>query len=281
MDFITPVIDDPYQWGRIAAANSLSDVFAMGGRPFVALNLVCFPLNCLPIDQLKAVMQGGADAVAEASAMLVGGHSIEDQEPKYGLCVYGEGHHKRIWRTTGAKTGDLLVLTKKIGTGPLATAVKASIATEAEIADLTTSMAKLNNLPNFMDEELSDQIHSCTDVTGFGLAGHLLDMVSDGKTDIVLDLSSIPLLNGATKYASMGLLPEGAYRNRQRYSDKINYLRTVENVDMLFDPQTSGGLLFTITPEKVQPLLDLGAEHDLPIAVIGQIDSGSGKLQVQ
>lgn len=278
VDFITPVVDDPYQWGRIAAANSLSDVFAMGGRPLCALNLVCFPLNCQPLSVLKAVMEGGAQAVRESGAFLAGGHSIEDKEPKYGLCVYGEGSQNSLWRTTGGKAGDVVVLTKKIGTGPVATALKADMVSQSALQDATESMALLNTLPRFMSPSLHQSITSCTDITGFGLAGHLLDMASDQKIDIHIDWSHVPLIEGAKEYAEMGLLPVGAFRNKERYLHLVHGQER-EN-DFLYDPQTSGGLAFTLPEEQVQELVDLAHQHQVPVAIIGHVEPGTGKLHV-
>lgn len=279
VDFITPVVDDPYQWGRIAAANSLSDVFAMGGRPLCALNLVCFPLNCQPLEVLKSVMEGGAQAVYESGAFLAGGHSIEDKEPKYGLCVYGEGPTQRLWRTTGGRPGDLLVLTKRIGTGPLATALKADMIEPAQLESLTENMARLNTLPRDMPEPMAASVTSCTDITGFGLAGHLLDMASSGDIDLHLSVGSLPVLPGAREFAAMGLLPAGAFRNKQRYeSDVIGIAGDLE--DLLYDPQTSGGLAFTLPEKQAEELLALAASQNLPACIIGQVLPGTGKLRL-
>ena len=176
LDFITPVVDDPYVWGQVAAANSISDVFAMGGSPLVALNIVAFPLNCLPLDMLKRLMEGGASKVSESGAFLMGGHSVEDQEPKYGLCVFGEVERDAMWRTTGAQPGDALLLTKPLGTGIMATAIKAEMADPAQADQAVRWMTALNDLPRRMTPEQRRRVHAATDVTGFGLAGHSLDM---------------------------------------------------------------------------------------------------------
>ncbi len=283
VDFITPIVDDPYLWGQIAAANSLSDVFAMGGQPLIALNVVAFPLNCLPLDMLKALIDGGASKVIEAGAFLMGGHSVEDQEPKYGLCVFGEVPLNRIWRTTGARPGDHLILTKPLGSGIMATGVKAEMVEDPDWAKQAAYwMAKLNDLPRFLTQEQKGRIHACTDVTGFGLAGHGLDMASDRSVDIELDLEALPRIGGALELAQMGLLPAGAYRNRKLYGPDIDNLTEDPLMDFLFDPQTSGGLLMACeagdVPALLQQARDCGYSEASPI---GRFVAGSGRLIVK
>ncbi len=193
MDFITPVSDDPYTWGQIAAANSLSDVFAMGGKPFVALNVVGFPTKALGLDVLKEVLRGGQEKVSEAGAFLLGGHSVDDREPKYGLVVYGEVRRDSIWKVTGARPGDLLILTKPVGTGIVATAVKADmVEDEASRTEAARWMTTLNDLPRRISQEECRMVRACTDVTGFGLAGHATDMLSAGGTDLTLGIRECP-----------------------------------------------------------------------------------------
>ena len=282
LDFITPIVDDPELWGQIAAANSLSDVFAMGGRPFVALNIVGFPVHCEPLELLESVLRGGQSKVAEAGAVLAGGHSVEDEEPKYGLAVFGEVRRDRIWRVSGARPGDVLVLTKPLGTGLCTTAVKAGMAELLETEPVFDSMARLNDLPRHLDDDLHLAIHACTDVTGFGLAGHLLDMLSGNETDCILDPEALPAFPGVLQVADMGLIPAGAYRNRELYSPRIDGLEKLplKDQDLIFDPQTSGGLLLAVDPERADALLDLCRAGCAPdCRRIGRFREGSGSIR--
>jgi selenide,water dikinase len=282
LDFITPIVDDPELWGRIAAANALSDVFAMGGLPFVALNIVGFPVHCEPLELLESVLKGGQSKVIEAGAVLAGGHSVEDEEPKYGLAVFGEVRRDRIWRVSGARPGDVLVLTKPLGTGLCTTAVKADMAELLDTKPVFDSMARLNDLPRHLDEELHLAVHACTDVTGFGLAGHLLDMLSGNEVDCFIEPGTVPAFPGVLEVADMGLIPAGAYRNRELYSPRIDGLEKLplKLQDLLFDPQTSGGLLLAAEPETARDLLDLCEGGYAPAArVIGQFREGSGKIR--
>lgn len=282
LDFITPIVDDPELWGQIAAANSLSDVFAMGGRPFVALNIVGFPVHCEPLELLESVLRGGQAKVTEAGAVLAGGHSVEDEEPKYGLAVFGEVRRDRIWRVSGARPGDVLVLTKPLGTGLCTTAVKAEMADLIETEPVFDSMGQLNDLPRHLDDDLHLAIHACTDVTGFGLAGHLLDMLSGNETDCILDPEALPAFPGVLQVADMGLIPAGAYRNRELYSPRIDGLEKLplKNQDLIFDPQTSGGLLLAVDPERADALLDLCRAGCAPNSCrIGQFRKGSGTIR--
>jgi selenide,water dikinase len=283
LDFITPVVDDPKAWGEIAAANAISDVFAMGGRPFVALNIVAFPINCLPLDTLKAVMEGGYSKVIDSGAFLMGGHSVEDEEPKYGLCVFGEVEKDALWKTTGADPGDLLILTKPLGSGIIATAVKADMVDDPAWAeDATKWMSKLNDLPLKMPRSMRKAIKSCTDVTGFGLAGHCLDMLSTQKVNLEMESKKLPLMDGALELASMGLLPAGAYTNRSLYEGRVDGLDSMgERADFLFDPQTSGGLLLAVSPDKSEELMELAIDNGFEkTTVIGRFKDGDGRIQI-
>lgn len=279
VDLITPVVNDPYQWGQIAAANSLSDAFAMGGFPRVALNVVGFPVHCEPLTVLREVMRGGRDKICEAGALLAGGHSVEDDEPKYGLVVYGEVAKDRIWRVSGARPGDLLVLTKPLGTGVLITALKAELLEEQFLEPVVASMAMLNDLPRYLPDPLFPAVRACTDVTGFGFIGHLLDMLGP-QLDVTLSLDAIPFFPGAREKAGMGLVPAGAYRNREAYGKYVsglgNHGEGVE--DLLFDPQTSGGLLVAVDPAFFQAFLRetraLGAQ------CIGVFQEGCGRVSL-
>ena len=284
VDFITPVVDDPLVWGRIAAANSLSDVFAMGGAPLVALNIVGFPTKSLDLGVLEAVLTGGNEKVREAGAFLLGGHSVEDKEPKYGLVVYGEVAMDSIWKVTGAKPGDMLILTKPLGTGVVTTAVKADmIEDERSVEEAVRWMSTLNDLPKKLDADILRCIHSCTDVTGFGLAGHALDMLSLGDLDLVVALHDIPLLPGVLDLAASGLIPAGTYNNRIEYEGRVRDPRKHDDVlmDMIFDAQTSGGLLLALAEEKAAGILavlrNLGFEY---ATIIGSFQKGRGELEI-
>ena len=281
IDFITPVVDDAFTWGQIAAANSISDVFAMGGRPIVALNVVCFPTKYLELDVLRHVLEGGFERVRTAGAFLVGGHSVQDDEPKYGLVVYGEAEKSKLWRTVGAKHGDKLILTKPLGTGIAITAIKAEmIENEATRIQATESMKKLNaiNLP----DELHKHVHAATDVTGFGLAGHLADMLGE-NLDCNLYLERLPAIQGVKDLADMGLVPEGAYRNQAAFERFVEINSKVEraSMDLLYDAQTSGGLLLAVAPEKSDALLNHIREQGFERAeIIGEFITGTRRIKI-
>ncbi len=269
VDFFTPVVDDPYLFGQIAAANALSDVYAMGGEPRLALNIAAFP-NCLDYSVLEEILQGGASKVMEAGAVLAGGHTIQDEEPKYGLCVTGFVHPKKLWKNYGAREGDLLLLTKPIGSGILSTAVKGGLAEEKEAEEAARNMAALNKYARDIAKEYS--IHSCTDVTGFGLAGHALEMARGSEMTFELYMDQVPVLKGAGEYAQMGLIPAGAYRNREyaaEYTDsriKESYLE-----DLAFDPQTSGGLLLCVDEKEAEALLEKLSSLEQRSAIVGMV----------
>jgi selenide,water dikinase len=284
VDFITPVVDDPASWGRIAGANSLSDVFAMGGRPLFALNVVAFPVHCEPLEMLGAVLRGGQEKVVEAGAVLAGGHSVEDEEPKYGLVVYGEVEQKDIWRVGGALPGDALILTKPLGTGVLTTAIKAGMADTESTAAGIAVMERLNDLPRHLDGALRRAVRAATDVTGFGLAGHLLDLLGDDR-DAEIEIDALPRLPGVESWAAMGLLPAGAYRNRDLYGKRVERLSAASaeaapELDLLFDPQTSGGLLLAVDPADAEALLAIAREKNSEVALIGRIREGTGRIRV-
>lgn len=284
VDFITPVVDDPYTWGQVAAANSISDVFAMGGKPIVALNVVGFPTKALSLDVLKRILEGGFERTRAAGAFLVGGHSVQDDEPKYGLVVYGEVERDAIWRTVGGRPGDKLVLTKPIGTGIAITAIKADMIEQEETrTEAIRWMTTLNSLPLDMPDHLHRAVHAGTDVTGFGLAGHILDMLSEGTVDCRLSLNDVPTLPGVRELADMGLVPEGAYRNRAAYEAQVDIGGSFSQstLDMLFDAQTSGGLLLAVAPEKAGELIAFAADRGFcHAAVVGTLTEGTGRIQV-
>ena len=280
VDFITPVVDDPRIYGEIAAANSLSDVYAMGGRPIIALNVVCFPTSCEPLEVLQEILNGGAEKIIEARTMLAGGHSVQDEEPKYGLVVFGEVEKDKIWTVGSAKPGNLLILTKYIGTGIAVTAIKAGLFAEKNIKAAEDNMRKLNAVPPLLTDELRGVVTACTDVTGFGLASHALDLASDG-TSLEIDCSLVPLLPGISEMADMGLIPAGSYENKNYIGHKVRNESKMGRFaeDIAFDPQTSGGLLLAVPPEYKGQLLDILRNSGFPeSACIGKFVEGNGEL---
>ena len=244
VDFFTPIVDDPYMFGQIAAANSLSDVYAMGGEPKIALNIVGFP-NCLDPSILGDILAGGADKVKEAGAVLVGGHSVQDDEPKYGLCVSGFVHPNKIYKNYGCKPGDVLILTKQVGSGIINTAIKADMASAKAIKEVETAMASLNKKAKEVVDDYP--VNACTDITGFGLLGHCVEMAEASEVTFELNVHDIAYFDEAEAYAKMGLVPAGAYKNRGYSEMKVEMSRIEEHfIDLLYDPQTSGGLLLSV-----------------------------------
>ncbi len=273
LDFFTPIVDDPYDFGAIAATNALSDVYAMGGTPTLAMNIVGFP-TCLDPSILKEIMKGGADKVKEAGALLVGGHSIEDEEPKYGLSVMGLVAPDKIWKNIGAKPGDVLILTKPLGIGILTTALKEDLLEPQTLSELTMIMKTLNRIPAEILKELDIPVHACTDITGFGLIGHALEMAEGSEVCFVLNHAAIPIIKAAVPLAEMGIIPAGAYKNKDYVKNKVLNKNDIEEVymDLFFDPQTSGGLLLAIPAfEEPRYLSLLKQRYDLPVAVIGYV----------
>ncbi len=271
LDFFTPIVDDPYLFGQIAAANSLSDVYAMGGKPILALNIVCFP-SSLSMDILTEILKGGADKVKEAGALLVGGHTVDDNEPKYGLSVTGIVHPDKVKRNSGAKVGDLLVLTKPLGLGILNTAIKAGILSEEIINKAVQVMATLNNTAAEGMDGLN--ISACTDITGFGLLGHAYEMAKGSNVTLIINSQSIPLIEGTIENANMGLVPAGAYRNRDYLKGKVEFKDDVKTYmkDILFDPQTSGGLLISVNKNSASELMDFYRKNlSTDFDIIGEV----------
>lgn len=280
LDFFTPIVDDPYLFGEIAAANALSDIYAMGGKPILALNIVGFP-TCLDINILGEILKGGADKVAEAGALLVGGHTIEDQEPKYGLSVTGMVHPKKVLKNIGALPGDVLIITKPIGTGILNTCQKEDLLTPEEAESAAMTMKTLNKAA--AENMLLFDIHACTDVTGFGLGGHACEMAEGSHVTIVLEYHKIPVLAGSENYAKMGLVPAGTYKNHEYRKHQIQGLESLPDYmgDLIFDPQTSGGLLIALKPEAAAELLRIyeTALH-LPFGIVGHVEPYNGSHYV-
>jgi selenide,water dikinase len=252
VDFFTPIVDDPYTFGQIAAANALSDVYAMGGTPITAMNLVAFPIQAMEIDILRDILRGGLDKIREAEVVLVGGHSIEDQELKYGLSVTGLVHPDAILTNTGAQVGDRIVLTKPLGTGIINTAQKGGMADPQAVQRAIEIMTELNR--KAAEVMKGFKVHACTDVTGFGLLGHLCEMLGEGEIGIQISLDAIPILPKAEEYAAMGLVPGGAHRNKEFYKPKVQGTDDCPPslLDVLYDPQTSGGLLIAAATKEVE-----------------------------
>ena len=274
VDFFTPIVDDPYTFGQIAAANALSDVYAMGGKPLTAMNIVCFPIESLDISVLKDILRGGIDKMSEAKVTLVGGHSINDTELKYGLSVTGTVHPKRLLTNSGAKVGDKVILTKPLGTGIINTAVKAGVVNKKTVARVTECMAALNDKASALMQEIG--VHACTDVTGFGLLGHTVQLAQNSQVGINIDIASIPRFPEAGELAKRGLCPAGLHRNREFYSPCVKIASEVptNEQDVLFDPQTSGGLLICLAPRKAERLLDRLREAGVEeAAIIGEVVS--------
>ncbi len=279
VDFFTPVVDDPYIFGQIAAANSLSDIYAMGGEPALALNIIGFP-NCLDPDVMAEILKGGASKVMEAGATIAGGHSVEDDEPKYGLCVTGFIHPDKILKNFGAEIGDVLILTKQIGTGIVNTAIKAEMCSNESKDEAIAVMSALNKKAKEVIENYP--VSCCTDITGFGLAGHSAEMAEASHKTFVIDIKDVPVINGTLNYASLGLVPGGAYRNREFFDNKISVDGIDEQfVDLIYDPQTSGGLLFAVNEKYVDNIVkDLKNSLDTKFAVIGKVTEKLGNYNV-
>lgn len=271
LDFFTPVVDDPYTFGQIAAANSLSDVYAMGGKPTVALNIVCFP-NCLNIEVLGEILEGGADKVIEAGAVVIGGHTVSDDEPKYGLSVMGIVHPDKVLKNYGSKEGEVLILTKPLGTGILTTAIKADMASKEAYNEGVEVMSTLNK---YAGEIITEHyVSACTDVTGFSIMGHGYEMASASNVTFRLYKDKLPIIEGIKEYAMMGLVPAGSYNNKN-YLDGKYELKNVElwMEDLLFDPQTSGGLLISTTKEESVRIMEKLDKLELKSAIIGEVIS--------
>lgn len=261
VDFFTPIVDDPYDFGRIAAANSLSDVYAMGGRPLLCMNILACPVKSMDPSVFRRVVEGGLEKIREAGALLVGGHSIEDTELKYGLSVTGLVHPQRVLRNGGAQDGDVLLLTKPLGTGILSTAIKGGLVDAGTERQLVELLATLNRLPMDIineDEAIRAEVHGCTDITGFGLFGHLHEMAAASGVSIHLDRQALPVLPGVHALVDMGIIPEGAYRNRTFYGQWVRcQMAETDALEMIgYDPQTSGGLLLAMTKDGAARLLE-------------------------
>lgn len=271
VDFFTPMVDDPYLFGQIAAANSLSDIYAMGAQPKTAMNLVGFPVNSMDLSVLEAILAGGADKLLEARTVMIGGHTVEDKEPKYGLSVTGLVHPDRVLANRGARPGDLLILTKPLGSGIISTAIKADEASPAQIDQVIDVMRTLNDKALLACQGL--EVHASTDITGFGLLGHAHEMVADGRVSFKLKAADIPLLAGTQELARMGLIPGGAHRNRSYLEGAVRLGQGLDRAlaDCLFDPQTSGGLLLALAEKEAQAYLSAFSSLGGQAKIIGQV----------
>ncbi|HNY69135.1 MAG TPA: selenide, water dikinase SelD, partial [Bacillota bacterium] len=272
-DFFTPILDDPYEFGQVAAANSLSDVYAMGGKPLIAMNIVCYPCS-LGMEALREILRGGAEKVWESGALLVGGHSVDDREPKYGLSVTGIVHPDRVVLNRGALPGDAIVLTKPLGTGIVSTALMADLADSQAQRRLYQVMSALNDKASQAMLEVG--AHACTDITGFGFLGHLMEMAEASGVSLEVHAGQIPVIEGALEYAQMGLIPGGLRRNQDFLAGKVEATDVDQSVlEVMFDPQTSGGLLIAVAPDRADDLVgrlraaavDANGEHDRDAAV--------------
>ncbi len=273
VDFFTPIVDDPYTFGRIAVTNALSDIYAMGGRPITAMNIVCFPIRTMDVKILREILRGGLDQMREAGVLLIGGHSVEDNEPKYGLSVTGVIHPERILFNNGAKPGDHLILTKPLGTGIVSTALKAGLADAALVARSVAVMTTLNRRAAELMAERTD-VHACTDVTGFGFLGHALEMAEGSGTGMRIDASSVPFFPEIRAFVEEEMIPGGLIRNRKFREKQIDVGPDCPNwlIDIFFDPQTAGGLLIALPPDAAKNLLRRMHEAGIDeAAIVGEV----------
>lgn len=276
IDFFTPVVDDPYDYGAIAAANSMSDVYAMGGEVVFALNVGAFPERMAP-SIITEILRGGAEKVIEAGAVIAGGHTVTDDEPKYGLAVTGLVHPKRYFTKGGAQPGDRLVLTKPLGTGSISTALKREVADPKHVATMVESMKRLNRSAAQAAQTVGG-IKAVTDVTGFGLLGHAMEMAGASGQKFIFEMNQVPLLDGVTTYATDFIFPGGAANNKLHFEKDVTFATTLSEIQqmILWDPQTSGGLLLAIPPEKLADFQEACFEREQETWVVGQVTNGNG-----
>jgi len=283
LDFFTPIVDDPYTFGQISVANSLSDVYAMGGKPLTAMNIICFPINKMEIAVLREVLLGGLDKMREAGVLLVGGHSVEDDELKYGISVTGSIHPDKVLLNRGARAGDALILTKSLGTGIINTALKGNMASQDLIDKSIQCMAELNKKAADLMTKCSN-IHACTDVTGFGLLGHASEMIEGSDVGMVIQSSSVPIFREIQEFVEMGIMPGGLNRNRKFRMNMIEAGPDCPEwiVDVLFDPQTSGGLLIALPLKDAEDLVNKMNDEGIEDAsIIGKVvTEPKGKILV-
>lgn len=281
LDFFTPIVDDPYMFGQIAAANSLSDIYAMGGKPITVMNIVGFPISKLDKGILADILAGASDKVRESGAVLVGGHSIDDQEPKFGLSVTGTVHPNRIRTNAGAKPGDLLILTKPIGVGILTTAIKRDLLSKEDLDNVMSVMAALNK--NAAEAMENYNVNACTDVTGFGLLGHAIEIAEGAKVSITIDSKAVPILPRTRELAEQNIIPGGSKKNHKWLAGRIEYDQSIDEIDQLIlcDAITSGGLLISVPKDEGELLQQSLLEKDVQSAIIGEVTGETpGRIRV-
>jgi selenide,water dikinase len=281
VDFFTPTVDDPFTFGQIAAANALNDVYAMGGKPLTAMNIVCFPIKTMDKSVLREVLRGGLDKMREAGVLLIGGHSVEDNEIKYGLSVTGVIHPDKVLFNRGAEAGDSLILTKPLGTGIISTAIKAEEATSEMVTKAISCMTQLNKKTSEMMIAAGD-IHACTDITGFGFLGHACEMIEGSDVGMNINSAAVPIFTGLQELVETGFVPGGLYRNK---NFRISQIETADTcpawlLDVFFDPQTAGGLFFSLPRKKAQNLVEKMRRSGIgDAAVVGEVVAGHpGKI---
>ena len=279
VDFFPPIVDDPHRFGRIAAANALSDLYAMGARPITALALVAVPLKALGLEALRAMQAGGLEALVEAGCALLGGHSIEDAEPKLGYAVTGLVDPARAWRNNTLRPGGALILTKPIGTGLVNMAMRAQCCSPEAQAEAEGHMATLNR--RAAEVLAGFEVQACTDVTGFGLAGHAVEMAGGEVCGLRLWMDRVPLLPNVADYAAMGLIPEGTYRNREGRGPFVNGAPSALAQDLLFDPQTSGGLLACVAEAQAEAALAALQAAGVPAWIVGESGGAPGRVEIR
>lgn len=277
-DFFTPIVDDPYDYGAIAAANSISDVYAMGSKPLLALNVAAFPPD-LPVEMMSAIVRGGAEKAREAGVVIAGGHSVDDKEPKYGLAVIGIVEKDKMLTKSGARPGDSLVLTKPLGFGVTSTAFKRGLTTDADLAEITAWMKTLNR--GAAELAVDFGLRAATDITGFGFIGHLREMLQASGLGAQIDFSGLPLVSCAGKYAEAFTFPGGAFNNLRWFGEDVSCDQLSEQQKMLlFDPQTSGGLLLCVPREKLTAFLEQAASRQIPAWQVGCITDRYKNIRV-
>lgn len=283
VDFFTPTVDDPFVFGQIAAVNALNDIYAMGARPLTAMNIVCFPVKTMDLAVLKDVLQGGLSKMREAGVLLVGGHSVEDNEIKYGLSVTGVVHPDKVLFNRGARAGDKLILTKPLGTGIISTAIKAEEASDKQMQQAIASMTSLNQKASDVMISGGD-VHACTDITGFGFLGHACEMIEGTDVGIKIDSAAVPVFEGVRNLMETGFVPGGLYRNKEFRIHQVTKEKTCPDwiFDVLFDPQTAGGLFFSLPANKAEKLVKtMRAAGITAAAVVGDVvNEHAGKIFV-
>ena len=279
-DFFPPVVDTPYEFGAIAAANALSDVYAMGGRPLMAINLVAFP-DGLDMGILSEILRGGADKVKEAGAVIAGGHTVTDKEPKYGLSVTGEVALDKIVRKSGAQVGDVLILTKPLGVGVITTSLKRGLADSAHVDNAIQSMSRLNRVASELAQKYD--VHAMTDITGYSLLGHSYEMAHLSQVKLLFDFDKLEWLDGALAYGKQDIFPGGMERNREYFGKWVTFSDDIEEFEreLLFDPQTSGGLLMAVDSALADDLLQDLLRHNEKAYILGYVDKGQGEISVK